>query len=401
MKRRAQKGRRLRLLIAFLGAFAIAMLLVWKAIHTFPSVGPFLADTGRKVLGPDAIAKLEDFAYAKQDRYLRWTKRHTEPVAYWTVEPMPSAAPTATGSAPVDAVAGPPPFTLEPLGPVYKEWSAAGDGIWSPIHDAQHPSDAPRMLKTLLHPDRNRSWAATMVVAIDLSSADIQFMLGRYEPSTERREARTLERPGLVPPSAVAELLATFNGGFKTEHGEHGAMVEGVTLVPPKPHLCTIAKYRDGRIAIARWSNLDSTANEMLWWRQSPQCMVENGKTHPGILGKDDTTAWGATLDKDTVIRRSAIAINEQGTVFFVGIGDSVTAGALARSMKHAGGFTVAQLDVNWSFPKFLTYEPRSEDGQLVAKAFTKSFEFSEDEYIRKPSNRDFFYVTRRPPTLL
>ena len=37
--------------------------------------------------------------------------------------------------------------------------------------------------------------------------------------------------------------------------------------------------------------------------------------------------------------------------------------------MKHVGAYAVAQLDVNWSYPKFLTYEPRDPGGaELVAK---------------------------------
>jgi len=70
----------------------------------------------------------------------------------------------------------------------------------------------------------------------------------------------------------------------------------------------------------------------------------------------------------------------------------------LADAMRHAGATTVAQMDVNWSYPKFVTYEPV--DGQLKPIALAKGFEFEDDLYLRKRSMRDFFYVTRKDVTV-
>jgi hypothetical protein len=53
---------------------------------------------------------------------------------------------------------------------------------------------------------------------------------------------------------------------------------------------------------------------------------------------------------------------------------------------------------VNFSYPKFVTYEKKKtgseeERGKRVAIQLADGFEFSEDEYIREPSRRDFFYL--------
>jgi hypothetical protein len=104
---------------------------------------------------------------------------------------------------------------------------------------------------------------------------------------------------------------------------------------------------------------------------------------------------WGATLDGETVIRRSAIGINASGTTLYVGISNHTTATAIADGMHHAGAAAVAQLDVNFSYPKFVLFE--SAGGPVRnAVALAEGFEFSRDEYIRKRSPRDFFYVTPR-----
>jgi len=57
----------------------------------------------------------------------------------------------------------------------------------------------------------------------------------------------------------------------------------------------------------------------------------------------------------------------------------------------------VAQLDVNWSYPKFVLFEPKEPGGPRKAVALASGFEFSEDEYIRKRARRDFFYLVRKP----
>jgi hypothetical protein len=55
----------------------------------------------------------------------------------------------------------------------------------------------------------------------------------------------------------------------------------------------------------------------------------------------------------------------------------------------------VAQLDVNFSFPKFVLYE-RKEEG-LAAVPLTENFEYEADQYVGTRSQRDFFYLVRRP----
>jgi len=252
------------------------------------------------------------------------------------------------------------------------------------------------MYKTLLHPDRVRSWAAVSVVAVDLRQVDLHLVAGRYEPETDDKNVH-YERPAIIPTEARGDLLAAFNGGFKSTHGHHGMRIDGVTIEKPRKDGCTIALYDDGHLAIRTWEKIADDEPHLLWWRGAPGCMVELGKLHPG-LAADDNTYWGSTLEGSTVIRRSAVGISEDGHVLFVGIGDSTTAPAIARAMKHAGAHSIAQLDVNWSYPKFLLYEPRAPGSpDLVAKAISKGFEFADDEYLAR-SQRDFFYLTRRVP---
>jgi hypothetical protein len=415
----APPGRRRRWVRRVLVGAGIAtpalILALWVLVNRVEWLGPYVADGLRAVVGVETVARLEDFAYGVQDRVNRVLRRGEAPKAYWEV---PSAGPSPSPAAeapeplaeakkepetPEDEPEPLPPFRPEDVGPALQSWSAPGDGKWLPMPDARNPNRAPVMFKTLLHPDKNRSWAEVFVVAIDLRRVDIHLVPGSKEPEATVDSAKDLERPGVIPEGDRSRTMAAFNGGFKTEHGAYGMKVGDVTLLPPKAGVCALARFADGRIAVAPWESIAADAESALWWRQTPNCMIEQGKLHPRLRDEKLAKKWGATLDGETVIRRSAAGISADGHTLFVSISNNTTARAIAEGVRHAGAVNVAQLDVNFSYPKFVTFEhkPELEEGEKpkwVATALADGFEFSEDEYIRKKSRRDFFYVVPKAP---
>ena len=401
--RRTRRWRFVRRTLASLAVLAVAgTALTWWAVHTFDWAGPLVADTLRAVIGVDNVTYLEDWVYSIDDHYNQWSRKNDAPHAYWEV---PADAPTAPPAASESAVTPQQklaPFRPRDVGPVHSSWSAPGDGKWVPIVDPRYPDEQPYMYKTLLHPDRNRSWSEVFVVAVDLRRARLHMVPGYQEPQSQTPEAakrlkeRTQERAAVIPSKDHDRLLAAFNGGFKTEHGHYGMMLDHLTIMPPRAKACAVAMYPGDELRIRDWEVLKPTIDQMVWYRQTPNCMYESGKIHP-LLHNSNATRWGATLDKETVIRRSAIGLNEARDILYVSITNSTTAQAIALGMHHAGAANVAQLDVNWSYPKFLLYEPKYEGGPRKAVALAKGFEFDEDEFIRKRAMRDFFYLTRKP----
>ncbi|RYZ08261.1 MAG: hypothetical protein EOO73_08715 [Myxococcales bacterium] len=371
--------------------------LVYWAVHRYEWAGPLVANSLRSVVGVDNVAKLEDLVYAVEDRVNRLTRKNEKPQAHWQVPvsapaplPPPSAAPSAAADAPRAA-----PFTLKDPGPWPKAWAAPGDGKWVAMVDPRRPTEPTYMLKTLLHPDAGRSWAEVFVVAIDLRRVRLYAVAGTREPAADSPEGEKYQRTALIPTEHDEELLAAFNGGFMTEHGGYGMQVDGVTLVKPKPNACTIVVYNDDSLRIGPWKELEDTAAQVRWLRQAPECMWHADKLHPGLVGGKGLK-WGATLDGDTVIRRSAIGLNAARDVLFVSITNHSTARVLADGMHHVGAVDVAQLDVNWSYPKFVTFEAPSGSTERNAIALAEGFEYSPDEYIRKKQRRDFFYLMRK-----
>jgi len=388
---------RLRRWVPWAAAISGVLLAVlWWAVHRFEWMGPLVANSLRAVVGADAVASLEDFVYGLEDRKNRLFRQHEAPQAHWkVVAPVAAPPPPASAGDPKPAL---PPFRPKDPGAALKSWAAKGDGIWVPVVDPRRPTEEPYLMKTLLHPDSSRGWAEVFVVAVDLRRVTLKIVPGRQEPKADNPEGEKLERPAVIPEADHEELLAAFNGGFMTEHGEYGFKLGALTVVQPKDKACAIAAYDDGSVRVAPWPEIKADEARMSWLRQAPECMVHEEKLHPGILYVSGNRKWGATLDGETVIRRSGIGTNAARDVLYVAISNHTNARVFAEGMRHAGATTVAQLDVNWSYPKFVLFEPKAPGGPRKAVALADGFEFSEDEYIRKKARRDFFYLVRKPP---
>jgi hypothetical protein len=254
------------------------------------------------------------------------------------------------------------------------------------------------MWKSLVHPDAKRGFAAVAVVALDLRRLELHLVAGAQEPASSKVPAE--RRPGVVPKDALPDLVAAFNGGFKAIHGHYGMMLDGETYLPPRDIGCTIAMYKDGALRVRVWPEVKDDEPKLAYYRQTPPCLVTQGKVNTALESVEYNKNWGATVSGETVIRRSAIGVDRSGHVLFYGLGEAVTAQALARAMRAVGADDAAQLDVNYSYPRFLFFEKAAGgDAPHVSSAIIPGIKFTKGEYVGGPEVRDFFYVTRRRPS--
>jgi hypothetical protein len=386
---------------------------LWIAIHEVPGFGPALADGVRAVLGPRSVAWAEDAAYGIQDRIDRWRYKDVAPKTFWEAPPemsstppvpeeatqpaaVTSGLPSTAQAQPVVPAFPPPGFPPPSYAPPFGNVAAEGDGKWIPMKGGGSAKEQPALWKSVVHPDPKRGFAAAAVVAIDLSKLDLRIIAGTTEPFSNTVPAD--HRPGVIPKEAATDLVAAFNGGFKAVHGHYGMMLDGETYVVPRETACTVALYRDGSIKIRTWSELKNSEEQMASYRQTPPCLVEGGKTN-AALAVEYNKDWGATVSGETVIRRSAIGLDKAGTTLFYAIGEAVTAQSLSRAMKAVGAEHAAQLDVNYSYPRFLLYEREAPtDPPRATGALIPAIKFTSHEYVAEPSPRDFFYLVRHRP---
>jgi hypothetical protein len=299
---------------------------------------------------------------------------------------VPAPEPTAAADFP------PPPFK-----PPFDNVASEGDGIWVPVPDPGQPEGPPLMYKSIVHPDPKRSFAAVAVIAMDPSRLDFNLVAGTQEP--ESITVPKDHRPGLIPQDKFADLVVAFNGGFKATHGHYGMMIGGETFLAPRDMACTVGLFKDRSIHIGTWSEVKTTEPDMLAYRQTPPCLVEEGKTN-AALSVEYNRNWGTTVSGETVIRRSAIGITHGGKVVFYALGEATTAQALAQAMQAVGATGAAQLDVNYSYPRVLFYTKSApSEPPHATSALIHDIKFQAAEYVTDASIRDFFYVTRHHPS--
>jgi hypothetical protein len=301
----------------------------------------------------------------------------------------PSSTASDAGDAAAPALSSAPAAPRD-VGPMLAR--AATDGHWAPVAVDQD-AGAPLLFKMVLHPDAARP-AELFVVAVELARVRLASVAGAPDPEAEIAAAKSYVRTAVIPAAHHAALLGAFNGGWKADHGHFGMKVDGVTLTAPRDSSCTVAGYDDDTLRIAPWPDVVATEPRMRFFRQTPACLFTRGVRHPGLTA-EQTTNWGAAADASPIIRRSAIGLDEHGKTLFIGVSNAMTAPALANGMRHAGAYDIAELDVNWSFPKFLVFRTNAA-GVLEAETLFPGFVFDKAEYVRKKSPRDFFYLVRR-----
>jgi hypothetical protein len=350
-----------------------------------------IADTLRATVGSENVTHLEELVANVEDRTRLLVGNGS---VRGLADAIPEEAAALPGQ-PLPAVSstGATAFHPRDVKPMFANVASPDDGRWQAV--AVAGASAPVIYRTILHPDAQRSYAELFVFALDLKSVQVHAAAGSVEPKSVALKNGVVKDAGLVRDEHAAQVVAAFNGGFKAEHGQYGMMVDGVELLAPKSTSCTVAGGGSDSLRIGTWANLESAKGSFGWWRQTPPCMVENGELHAG-LRSDKSTSWGATIEGSTVIRRSAIGVDASGSTLFVAISNATTARALATGMQHAGAHQVAQLDINYSYPKFLLYRADGASNERSAMTAVKGFLYDKDDYVRRASTRDFFYVTLR-----
>jgi hypothetical protein len=220
---------------------------------------------------------------------------------------------------------------------------------------------------------------------------------GTLEPESASVPAE--RRPGLVPQAHQPDLIAVFNGGFMAKHGRYGMMIDGDVFLPARDELCSVALLRDRSIRIQTWKDLRASEREITALRQTPPCIIENGVPHPELETERRPRPWGGAENGDTEVRRSALGLDASGTVLFYGLGEWVTVKALADAMRAVGAVNAAQLDINWSYTRFLFFgRPSPGEPLEVTSTLIPKIKHTRQGYVSNPSERDFFYLRRIRP---
>jgi len=394
-------------------------IVLYLSVSAFPSFGAQSSDFLRGIIGDQATAQLEMFIFQVQDAVHQveynlglqkaqapWQAASLKPSA--TVQDTPApATPSAVAPSPLPALeTTTPEVTLTPRptvsptaipwipGPVIAQGTLQGEGVWIPyISDDAGETVAYR---TFIQPDPKRPYTLVAIVAFNLARTRLGYVLGKIDPTI--KGTVTPARSGAIPKADFRPdlLLATFNGGFKGEHGAFGAMSGGIVAIPPRDGLATVAIYDDGTVKMGEWGKDILPSPRILAWRQNCRLIIQDSQINP-LVYVDSAVYWGANLNGATVTWRSGLALSPDGNTLYYFAGPSMKADILAQAMMAAGVKVGMQLDINNYWVHFAAV--RSDGSKMIADPlFPVDMKFDVDRYL-KPYARDFFYVELKEGT--
>lgn len=416
-----------------------ALLEVQPREKGMPGTITWVVDTVRDLsfVGPEPIAWLESRVFAVKD-FLERT--------YYSVAGAPDAAQevaTELGVAMTEqetrrraelAVTDPelgwPPAPLDPI----IDTPARGEGEWMAIADdpfvRAYPNAPPAFYTTFLQVDPERPFTRVYLAVWDPRAVQLRIMSGTREPES----ATGATAPGMIPrdPQTLRRVVAGFNGGFQSLHGEFGMMSEGRVYLPPKPWAATVGVHDDGHVSMGSWRGPPEGIRyyaESWAVRQIPEDMVEFRQNLTSVVEGDRWNPWrrwywGAAPQGDeeqVFIDRSGLCLTREGFLVYFW-GKSMGAEELGKAMLAARCVRGLHLDMNQRHTAFELYNvyPRDEPPAPLERPLDDEMEFditvpyardwrvrgrklvrsmtpmTFPRYIRRDP-RDFFYLTLRP----
>ena len=257
----------------------------------------------------------------------------------------------------------------------------AGEGVWKRTGP---PIDGgPPVLVTVFRTDRAYPRLLAYAAWFDHTRTAIASYPGRYEPPKA-----TARGPMMVPYGQRWRLLATFNSGFTYAYGGNGSSVNGRVNEPLKAGLATLVGYKDGRVALVKWSRSSNARRNIAWTRQSLPPIVWNGRLNPNL---DNSLRWGEALGGSIRVWRTGVGIDRRGNLIFV-VADGQTVMSLAKVLKHVGAVRAMQFDINPFWHTLITY---THNHGLHPTMVEPQPNHSAGRYLT-PDDRDFFAVYRR-----
>jgi hypothetical protein len=257
-----------------------------------------------------------------------------------------------------------------------------GEGVWRATFSGGGSN--PPVLITSFRPEPSYPQLVAGVAWINHARTSTWLYPGRLEPSVSLPSRGPME----VPPPARANLVATFNSGFKLVDSGGGFADGGHTYAPLKDGLATFVRYRGGHVDVISWNGGPDAPADVIYARQNLPLIVDNGQPNPNL---SDGPQWGATLGNAIQVWRSSVGVDRYGNLIYAAANDQ-TVGSLAAIMIRAGAVRAMELDINTYWVSFITYRHPSAAG---AVNLLPNMDRSPLRYL-SPDDRDFFAVYAR-----
>ena len=357
-------------------------------------------DTVRDEVGPEPIAWLENRVFGAKDTLKRTA------YALFT-SPSDAVLKTPSVEPPVNKVLDaskledggwPPP-------PIASLWQnpKPGEGQWQPVTDSF--LEPPRgvvetaankrpayFYTTFIRPDAKRPYSELMLIALDMRQLELGMQGGYEDPKPLTGPAAD----GRIPQRdrIMGRVVATFNGAFKTTHGEYGMMVDRHVLLPPVAGGATVLVTNSGEVGLGSWPKNTKIPDDVVSYRQNLDPLIEDGVVNPA-----GRFIWGWQLEGTSVMtQRTALCLTPAGHLYYA-FGSEIDGPTLATALKQAGCSYALHLDMNPSHCGFVFSDVVDAKKNLFnLRVAHPDMKVRPEKFLRW-SPKDFFYVLVRDAT--
>jgi hypothetical protein len=358
-------------------------------------------DTVREEIGPAPIAWLENRVFGARDTVRRTAYAlfsSSADSALKQKQPEVVAASVLGASKLSDENSGwPPP-------PVPSLWQnpKPGEGQWQPVTypflktppgtvAAPGTKPASYFYSTYIRPDAKRPYAEVMLIAMDMRQLELGMEAGYEDP----KPLTGAPAGGRLPQeeAVLDRVVATFNGAFKTTHGEYGMMVDRRVLLPPVAGAATVIVTESGEVGMGSWAKNAKIPDDVVAFRQNLDPLLEDGVVNPA--GRN---IWGWQLEGTSVMtQRTALCMTSAGHVYYA-FAEEIDGPTLAKAMRQAGCSYAMHLDMNPNHCGFVFADiVDTKKNEFNLRVAHPEMKIRPDKYMRW-SPKDFFYVMVRDP---
>jgi hypothetical protein len=356
-------------------ALAVCLLLVVPAISyaralTYPGSAPFSVRSVewiREHGGGKLIDTIETWKYSRQ-------------------------APPATGGPkeiPAVGTAAPKPGQLVGLPKVALlpgVKALAHEGAWSPARQAKGKTT---LWTSWFRPDPAHLPVTAAAALIPQSTDTVRLMPGTREPVVGMASKDGYS----VPTSALPDLVAVFNAGFKMHDSKSGWWsTQTGAAVPLVDGRASAVIDRSGAVRIGAWNQAVRMTPDVVAVRQNLDMVIVDGKIAGG-LANNATGAWGSTRSQFQYTWRSGLGTDAKGNLIYVA-GDGLTLATLASAMHQAGILNGMELDIHSDMVSFNIEQPVG-TLSVNSRKLLPSMSSPANRYLQA-DQRDFFYVVAR-----
>jgi hypothetical protein len=391
--RRARRSRRTKIIRRSL-AVALVVIMIpigWSYVQalTAPGTDPWSARSVEWIRdhgGGGIVNRVEHW----------WYTNHPPPKGGKPENGLPKAAAPGHAAVAKDKKTPPAPVVTAPPVPVHLApppnvapftTPIEMEGVWQPT--GRTVQGLPAVYTTFMRPDPVHTSLVTGLAWMDTKLLKTAFVPGLQEPGGPNPWGAQ------IPEDQRGGLVAAFNSGFKMSGARGGYYTDGVMVHPLRDGAASLVITQDGTAQVGMWGRDFAMGPDVKTVRQNLDLMVDGGQPVPG-LNSDSNDKWGATLGNKVYVWRSAVGVDANGGLIYVG-GGGLNAKTLGDVLVHAGAVRAMELDINSQWVTYYLYDqvfPTNPNG-VKGRKLLPDMQRGEDRYLQ-PSERDFFALFAR-----